>query len=171
MESLLLTNLGLQLIKLSNSDQMLIIFSKLRKQKELLPILTKLVKMFMRLKMVFISTTMFLRLNLTPSNMRSRLLSLTDGHNILRDLGTMLLLPIRLKFSEKALRIGLILERLKISVKNFKLLEIFSIKLSTGLTFLLLCKTFFQDKLTPSSLDPRISKKNFPCSLDSLNEK
>jgi hypothetical protein len=127
--------------------------------------------MFMRLKMVFISTTRSLRLNLQPSKKRSRLLSLTDGQNILRDLGTMLLLPMRLKFSEKALRIGLILERLKTSVKNLKLLKIFSIKLSTGLTFPLLCKTVFQDKLTPSSPDPRISNKNFPCSLDSLNEK
>jgi hypothetical protein len=59
----------------------------------------------------------------------------------------MLLLPIRLKFSKKALGIGLILERLKTSVKNFKLLEIFSIKLSTGLTFLLLCNTILQEKV------------------------
>jgi hypothetical protein len=53
----------------------------------------------------------------------------------------------RLKFSEKALRIGLILERLKTSVKNLKLLKIFSIKLSTGLTYPLLCNTILQEKM------------------------
>ena len=91
-------------------------------------------------------------------------MSLKDGHNILRDLGTMLPQPIRHKFLVKALKIGLTLLRLKTSVFNSKLLEIFSINISTGLMFLLLCKNFLDLK------EPRTLKKNFLCSLDSLNE-
>ena len=68
-------------------------------------------------------------------------MSLKDGHNILRDLGTMLPQPIRHKLSDKALITGLNLLRLNTLVMNSKLLEIFSINLSTGLMFLLLYNT------------------------------
>ena len=156
--------LGLLLLKLRNSQVMLNISTIPRKYKELVPISIKLVKTSLRLKTVSTLTTKFSRINLPTLNMRSSSLSLMDGHNILRDLGTMLPQPIRHKLSDKALITGLTLLRLNTLVMNSTLLEIFSINLSTGLMFLLLCKSFLDLK------EPRTLKKNFPCSLDSLNE-
>ena len=164
MVSLLLMKLGLLLLKLRNSQVMLNISTIPRKYKELVPISIKLVKTSLRLKTVSTLTTKFSRINLPTLNMRSSSLSLMDGHNILRNLSTMLPKPIRHKLWEQANITGINQLKDKTLVINSTLLEIFSINLSTGLMFLLLCKSFLDLK------EPRTLKKNFPCSLDSLNE-